>query len=55
MLQYHDEIAFPVLESAQEETVKKLNESIIEVNRILKLNVPLGISVDFGKKYSDIH
>ena len=55
MLQYHDEIAFPVLESAQEETVKKLNESIIEVNRILKLNVPLGISVDFGEKYSDIH
>ena len=55
MLQYHDEIAFPVLESAQEETVKKLNESIIEVNRILKLNVPLGISVDFGRKYSDIH
>ena len=55
MLQYHDEIAFPVLESAQEETVKKLNESIIEVNRILKLNVPLGISVDFGLKYSDIH
>ena len=55
MLQYHDEIAFPVLESAQEETVKKLNESIIEVNRILKLNVPLGISVDFGKDYSQIH
>ena len=55
MLQYHDEIAFPVLESAQEETVKKLNESIIEVNRILKLNVPLGISVDFGKSYDKIH
>ena len=29
--------------------------SEIKTNEILKLNITLGISLDFGKSYSDIH
>ena len=55
MFQYHDEIAFHLKETEQEIVRKKLLDSIEKVNNIVKLNVPLGVSVDFGKKYSDIH
>ena len=55
MFQYHDEIAFYLKETEQEIVRKKLLDSIERVNNIVKLNVPLGVSVDFGKKYSDIH
>lgn len=55
MFQYHDEIAFYLKETEQEIVRKKLLDSIEKVNKTVKLNVPLGISVDFGKKYSDIH
>ena len=55
MFQYHDEIAFHLKETEQEIVRKKLLDSIERVNNIVKLNVPLGVSVDFGKKYSDIH
>ena len=55
MLQYHDEIAFPLLKGEEENTRKALNDSIQAVNEQIKLNVPLGISVDFGNRYSSIH
>ena len=55
MFQYHDEIAFHLKETEQEIVRKKLTDSISKVNNIVKLNVPLGISVDFGKDYSQIH
>lgn len=55
MFQMHDEIAFP-LKKGEEETVRKLLlEAVEEVNEILSLNVPLGVSVDFGENYSIIH
>jgi hypothetical protein len=55
MLQYHDEIAFPVLKG-QEETVKQTLLTAIEtVNKSVKLNVPLGVSIDFGDNYAQIH
>lgn len=55
MLQYHDEIAFP-LKVGQESNIEKiLRDSIDAVNKKIKLNVPLGISVDFGKNYAEIH
>lgn len=45
-----------LLKKEEKEIVeKKLQEAIDEVNKIVKLNVPLGISVDFGTRYSDIH
>lgn len=53
--QFHDEIAFPLLPSQKEEVEAKLNQSIIEVNQMVNLNVPLGISIDYGTHYSDIH
>ena len=55
MFQYHDEIAFHLKETEQEIVRNKLLKAIEKVNDNVKLNVPLGISVDFGKKYSDIH
>ena len=56
-LQYHDEIAFKLLdvETKKTEVEQKLREAIKEVNDKLKLNVELGVSIDFGYKYSDIH
>ena len=55
MLQYHDEIAFPLLQQDKDIVELKLKESIEAVNRVVNLNVPLGISIDFGKNYSQIH
>lgn len=55
MFQYHDEIAFHLKEFEQDIVKKKLLNSIEKVNKTVKLNVPLGISVDFGKTYADVH
>lgn len=54
-LQYHDEIAFPLLKESKEVVRSKLNLAIDKVNKRIKLNVPLGISIDFGYRYSEIH
>lgn len=53
--QFHDEwiISLP---KHLEDTIKEIAyKSIEEVNAVLKLNVELGISVDFGNSYSQIH
>jgi len=55
MLQYHDEIAFPLLEHQKDWVENQLREAIKSVNDVVKLNVPLGISVDFGVNYAKIH
>ena len=55
MFQYHDEIAFHLKETEQEIVRKKLLDSIERVNKTVKLNVPLGVSVDFEKSYDKIH
>jgi hypothetical protein len=55
MLQYHDEIAFPLKVNEERATEEKLRNAIAEVNKKVKLNVPLGVSVDFGNNYSEIH
>lgn len=49
------EWAAPIKKGQEEETKEKLNLAIQQVNDMLKLNVPLGISMDFGTKYSEIH
>lgn len=54
-LQMHDEILFRLEESAKENVKILLNQSIEEVNSKIKLNVPLGISMDFGHNYADCH
>lgn len=53
--QFHDEHAEPVLKGMEDYHRKLLEEAIAETNEELKLNVPLGISVDFGHSYADIH
>ena len=54
-LQYHDELGFPFLKVEEAIIKDKLNKAIIETNNLLKLNVPLGISIDIGKNYADAH
>ena len=55
MLQYHDEIAFPLLDYEKDIVEAQLKEAIEAVNNTVKLNVPLGVSVDFGTNYAKIH
>ena len=54
-LQMHDEILFKTREEDKELIKIKLNSSIKKVNEEIKLNVPLGISMDFGQNYADCH
>lgn len=53
--QFHDEIITPVLKGKEDETQSILMEAIDETNEQLNLNVKLGISMDWGQRYSDIH
>lgn len=55
MLQYHDEIASYLLLKDKEKHEVLLKEAINAVNDVVKLNVPLGVSVDFGDNYAKIH
>jgi DNA polymerase I-like protein with 3'-5' exonuclease and polymerase domains len=54
-LQYHDEIGFTFLKTEQQQVKDKLNKAIAITNEVLKLNVPLGISIDIGKNYAESH
>ncbi len=54
-LQYHDEIGFPFLKDQVEQVKEKLTLAIKQTNDLLKLNVPLGISIDIGTNYADTH
>lgn len=53
--QFHDEIVAPLHKTQKEHYEKSLREAINEVNEELKLNVKLGISIDFGYTYAEIH
>lgn len=55
MLQYHDEIAFPLATSEKDSIELMLKEAISSVNSKVRLNVPLGISIDFNTNYAAIH
>ena len=54
-LQYHDEVMFLLLKTDQEKVKKIILDSVAEVNSMVKLNVPLSCSMDFGENYSLIH
>ena len=54
-LQYHDEVMFLLKKIEQEDVKEKIIVSVAEVNGKVKLNVPLGCSIDFGMNYSLIH
>lgn len=53
--QFHDEHIAPILKTTEEEHSKKLLNAIDWTNEELKLNVTLGISIDFGDNYAQIH
>ncbi len=53
--QFHDEIIFPCRENDQEKVREILYLSISEVNDKLLLNRDLGIDIQFGENYSQIH
>ena len=53
--QFHDEIIFPFQKGKDEIVNKDLKDAIELVNSRLKLNVKLGISIQSGKRYSEIH
>lgn len=54
-LQYHDEVMFLLKKIEQEDVKEKIITSVATVNGIVRLNVPLGCSIDFGMNYSLIH
>jgi DNA polymerase I-like protein with 3'-5' exonuclease and polymerase domains len=55
LMQYHDEIML-ILPKGYEDVVEAvLRKSMQEVNDQIRLNVEIGISVDFGNNYADCH
>jgi hypothetical protein len=54
-MQYHDEKVSPTLIGKEDEVRAKLTKAIELTNEEVKLNVKLGISIDFGRTYADIH
>ena len=55
MIQYHDEVVIPLEKGREEEIKQTIQEAITAVNDAVKLNVPLGVSVDLGINYAQIH
>lgn len=53
--QFHDEIVLCVKKGYREQITEYLNQTISETNQILKLNRELGIGIQFGDRYSEIH
>lgn len=53
IFQAHDEVL--VLTGDKETTEQVMRTAISNVNDTLKLNVPLGIDVQFGLRYSEVH
>lgn len=53
--QFHDEIIIPIPERETDICKTILKEAIRETNDYLKLNVELGISIDIGDNYAQIH
>lgn len=54
-LQYHDEGGFYIHKNDEDKAREVVKISIDNVNKIVKLNVPLGASIDIGKNYADVH
>lgn len=55
ILQYHDEKAGICLQFQKEIVKQVLTEAMEELNQDLKLNVPIGFSIDFGDNYASVH
>lgn len=53
--QFHDEVILCIKEGAEGKCTQLLQGAIKQVNKELNLNVKLGIDIQYGKRYSDIH
>ena len=53
--QFHDEVIALVKEGEEGAIEKIMHDAAIKLNQKVKLNVPLGTDVQFGKTYADIH
>ena len=53
--QFHDESINLVKQGEQNEHSDALNWAIEKLNQELKLNVDLGIDIQYGQRYSDVH
>lgn len=53
--QFHDEIISPTLKGQEEQKREQLLKAIEDTNKELSLNIELGISIDFGLNYAQIH
>ena len=53
--QFHDEIIALVKEGEEGEVEKIMHNAAVKLNDKVKLNVPLGTDVQFGKTYANIH
>ena len=55
ILQYHDEVAMYLKKEDKEFVRTSIEQAMEDVNKELQLNVSISVSIDFGKKYSEIH
>ncbi len=53
--QFHDEVIVLVEDGDQDKTENLMKTSIQNLNEKLQLNVELGIDVQFGNTYAEIH
>jgi hypothetical protein len=53
--QFHDEVVIEIKKGFRDKAEKLLRGAIAELNNNLQLNRELGIDVQFGNRYSDIH
>lgn len=53
--QFHDEIILTIKKGSREKCKALLERALSKANKHLKLNRELGISIDFGDTYAEIH
>ena len=53
--QFHDEVVLEIKVGHRDKAISLLKNAIKRVNDKLKLNVELGVDVQFGTRYSQIH
>ena len=53
--QFHDESINLIREGEKEEHTKELKSAVQKLNEQLKLNVSLGIDVQYGNNYAEVH
>jgi hypothetical protein len=53
--QFHDEIILTIKDGTEDQCRNLLKWAIAQTNKELNLNVELGVDVEFGKNYAEIH